>query len=388
MATAPTIPAVGDVLRWARIIQGLSLVAASDALGIAREELEAIEDGTGDVTNTLLKRMARAYHQTESVLLLPSPPKLEPFPPDFRTSRSIAEAHSQATRDTVRWARRLQEWMTDLAEAEPESIPRPSLPAVDYRSTSAEVAGRTTRLSSGISTRQQLAWKSAAQAFRMWRSVVEAWGILVLVKSMPWEDCRGFVLWSPELIPTIVINSNDSATARCFTLMHEYAHLLIREPAICVQDADANHAARVERWCNQFAAAFLMPEEAISFASAGVLDGGTPATVRHIQRVAARLRVSPHAAARRLDDLGLSNYYRDHAGELVAFDRRNVSRRAGAKGPPPAKIRLAELGPHLLETIGGAVTDGSVSIPEAAAAVDLSAAQFRDLIRLLQARES
>jgi Zn-dependent peptidase ImmA (M78 family) len=63
------------------------------------------------------------------------------------------------------------------------------------------------------------------------------------------------------------VNISDSISARIFTLFHEYAHILTRVSGICtpenVSPYDAN-TQLIERFCNHFAGAFLVPKTALA----------------------------------------------------------------------------------------------------------------------------
>ena len=65
----------------------------------------------------------------------------------------------------------------------------------------------------------------------------------------------------------ILVNSNDGIRPRLFTLLHEYAHLLLRSNGICVpnsgnfQYTPTKHDELMERWCNNFAGAVIMPKK-------------------------------------------------------------------------------------------------------------------------------
>ncbi len=61
--------------------------------------------------------------------------------------------------------------------------------------------------------------------------------------------------------PIIAINAQDSYTARMFSLIHEFGHLLLGQTAISdtVYDEVIPHQSKVERFCNRLAAETLMP---------------------------------------------------------------------------------------------------------------------------------
>ena len=72
--------------------------------------------------------------------------------------------------------------------------------------------------------------------------------------------CRGFSL-SHDVAPVIAINTWYRPSARVFSYIHELGHLLRRHDYVC---GDAGDTA-VERWCDSFASAFLLPESALLF---------------------------------------------------------------------------------------------------------------------------
>ena len=103
--------------------------------------------------------------------------------------------------------------------------------------------------------------KNPYEMINFLRDLIEDMNILVFQMLMPIEDARGFTLVddSPAII---VINSGDSIEARIFTLMHEFGHVLLRESGISMPESllPAKNVEKVEKWCNDFASAFLLPE--------------------------------------------------------------------------------------------------------------------------------
>ena len=76
---------------------------------------------------------------------------------------------------------------------------------------------------------------------------------------MPVEEVRGFSLFEANR-PVIVLNQSDALSARIFTLFHEYCHLLLAQPGICLPEEGVfTHGRKVEPYCNRFAAALLVP---------------------------------------------------------------------------------------------------------------------------------
>lgn len=63
----------------------------------------------------------------------------------------------------------------------------------------------------------------------------------------------------------ILINARDAVKSRMFTLFHEYAHVLLGGGSLCHPDPESLDAspkgsgAKIEGWCDDFAASILMP---------------------------------------------------------------------------------------------------------------------------------
>ena len=116
-----------------------------------------------------------------------------------------------------------------LEDAE-EAERRPLVGSARITDGPAKVAA-SIRAALGITEEQQRRSRDAGALFSVLRTVAERAGIYVLMRgdvgshhSDIGEDVfRGFAL-ADDLVPFVVINDNDAATARSFTLLHELAH--------------------------------------------------------------------------------------------------------------------------------------------------------------------
>jgi len=364
MAIQSTIPAKPAVLKWAREQSRYSSREAAALLGISPGTLAAIERGDPSLTPPIFRKMLSVYQQVESVLLLPEPPDTPTIPHDYRTPGSAPTTISRETLAVIRDARRVQDYLSDLAAEEPEIVPLPRLPQADLADNPAELAkGERHRL--GVSIDMQASW-GIREAFEHWRGIVQTFGVTVLLKKMPWEDCRGLSLWNDDLLPVVVVNSDDSANARNFTLFHEYAHLLLRKAGICITEPSQTLRGQVERWCNSFSANFLVPGDKLREAVRLMFPRAQRSdwTLNNVSRLATKFRVSPYVMARRLKELTLSDFYDSNISELRKLDRK--ANRKRSEGERPVRIRpevqrLSEVGTGLafvvLDAWKGAVID-------------------------------
>jgi Zn-dependent peptidase ImmA (M78 family) len=77
------------------------------------------------------------------------------------------------------------------------------------------------------------------------------------------EEACGFAISSDEL-PVIVINRKDAVPRRTFSLLHEFAHLMLGVSGVSdldVEDDRPPEDQRIEVFCNNVAAAALIPRD-------------------------------------------------------------------------------------------------------------------------------
>lgn len=76
------------------------------------------------------------------------------------------------------------------------------------------------------------------------------------------SDLSGLFFQHPELGPIVVVNEEHGYARRPFTLAHEFAHGLFHydRPAVLCRNGDRDH---LERFADSFAAAFLVPWDAL-----------------------------------------------------------------------------------------------------------------------------
>jgi Zn-dependent peptidase ImmA (M78 family) len=98
------------------------------------------------------------------------------------------------------------------------------------------------------------------------------------------------VQWSESLPPVILVNSRSSSERLRFTLAHMLGHLVMHHDEIPYPD--------MEKEADQFAAAFLLPAEAIELELA-------PVTLEHLLQLKPKWKVSIQALIHRAYDIGM-----------------------------------------------------------------------------------
>jgi len=246
------------VLVWARETAGYNMDEVALRTGQTGSSIRAWESGRRQPSWKLLSKLAALYKRPVAALLLPEPPQEAKTLPDFRTLPGGAGQFAPEIRFAIRTARWLAAKAAELQQ-ELQSQARFSALRLDL-SGDPEKAADAARAALGVTLDEQAGFSSAWAALRRWRAAVEAQHVLVFQFRMPVEDARGFSLVEVDT-PAIVLNQSDAPAARIFTLLHEYAHVLLARPGVCLPEPTAAHPSQtIEKFCNRFAAAVLVPQ--------------------------------------------------------------------------------------------------------------------------------
>lgn len=188
--------------------------------------------------------------------------------------------------------------------------PSLNLPRFDVGLDPATVAAAAREML-GVAADAHMAWKSASAAFDHWREALERQGIAVLLFPLGGDNCRGFSLWNDH-VPLVAVNTAWNDEARTFTLLHELGHLIARIDSACAAGDPAEVSGAwdpVERWCEVFAAAVLLPEHTLGAAVREKRAGAERVTtVAEVALLARRFNASLRATTIRLIELGLATW--------------------------------------------------------------------------------
>ena len=371
------VPVSKEVLIWARKFRGLEVEEAADRLGFPVEELQAYEGGGRYPSLGKFEKIANTYRLPQATLFRKTPPLEPPMPKDYRTFDGGAAKQSFEFHVALSHIRTLQKTLRDLSEDDEEFL-RPSLP-VYYLNRDPWMQGEEERKRLGITIEDQLGW-SSAEAFRRWRAVLERIGIATYLQKFDVQDCRGFSLFEDGGVPAIIINkAEEYDRARIFTLLHEYAHILIRQPGI----SDQSFKHPIEAFCNRFAAAFLMPVDALRLLLPRWPNKPVEWEDGTVRYMASRLKVSQRALALRMEELGVApaGFYKQHAWPVKPKKR---TKKAG--GGSYVAIRLSELGGRYTSAVMSALDRNVIGPVQAADALAISTDHF-DSVRVTLDRQ-
>lgn len=363
------VPITPSVLQWAIDESGYTVPEVSEWVEGGSDALLGWLNGHERPSITDVKLIASRLHRQLATFLLPRPPETAKVAVKFRhPQRGHQRPLNPIERRYIRRAGRLQDahgWLSHEL-----NLDRPDLP-VEPLEQNAVTAATRLRARLSIPVTRQREWRSASVAFDAWREAVERVGIVVVLYPMTDESCRGFSLWN-EHAPLIAVNTAWKDEARIFTLFHELGHLLTRTDSACalagVSVGDAED--RAERWCEEFAAAVIIPDDVLS-------ELPKVADVKGLARASAEFKVSLRAMALRLIGAGKATWslYRSIPGGADAKQRGG----AGGGGRNRREIREDELGHRGTRIFVEAVRRDVISESQALAYLDIPLADFEHL---------
>jgi Zn-dependent peptidase ImmA (M78 family)/transcriptional regulator with XRE-family HTH domain len=377
-----TVPITGAVLRWARDEAGLSVAALAEQLTVSAEQIRQWEIESEAPSKGQVTKLAKALRRPSAVFFLPAAPARGSISPSLRSAPGLGDKPLQG--DDIRAIRRAQRqqamlsWCVQQRGSPPVDLPRLA-PDAD-----AAEAGEDARSRSMVSIEVQFAWRNDGQALRTWKEVLERQGIFVQQASLGRDCVRGLSLWD-DYAPLVVVNSAYIQAARSYSLMHEYGHMLNRGGAACRYFVDSvGDDRQIERWCERFAASFLVPEDALKqvAASSGITASRPTGEPRVVRKFANRFRVSGRAMAIRLTDVGLGT--RDLYSKLSAWSKlRDWNRQGGGGGEPRIERRRRELGDASARAYLEALDGGRLNLRDVTDFLGLSPNEIAELEVLL-----
>ncbi len=362
------IPVQGTVLKWAREFRGLSLGEAAERLGLTKTELEEFETEVRKPSLTKFERIGTVYRLPLATLFRRTPPRVPERPPDFRTFEGMEPTQSFEFRVALSNVRSFQAILLTL-RSEDEEFRIAQLRQYDFQGNPFE-QGENERHAISIPDDSQLTWRPG-EGFRRWRAIIERLGVAVyLQKFGVQDDCRGFSLWDESTAPAIIINKAErSENGWVFTLVHEYAHLLIRRPGI----SDLDFRNPVEAFCNRFAAAFLRPATLLRKLLPVWPEAPIDWDYDTIRDIAHQLKVSSQALAIRLEELDLAK-----RGLNRVFAVQHRGRTAAGSGGNYVATRLSELGGRYTTAVVNALDREVIDSVHASQALGLTLGHLDD----------
>lgn len=313
-----------------------------------------------------LGTFATRLHVPFGDLLLDKPPKLEDIRLAFRTQENAPAQVSLTVRDVIYEMQRKQAWFKENSQIGIRKLAFiGSAPPNDVNET-LKVVNRYLVLTH---------FSSPRDLFKDLRNQLAEIGILVMQKggtglrtNRPIEisELRAFVLLD-DYAPLIFINQKDSYTARIFSLIHEFIHILHGTDELL----SGNDCGIIEeRHINKSTAAFLKPAP----------EFRVHVDRKVVSRTAQYLFVSPQAVAIRAKGLGLINSTDD-----VDYTPPAVAPKGS--GGDPYNTALSYNDRRYMSVLVAAQENGTVLPTEAASLIGISYKMLDRTIEIFNERE-
>jgi Zn-dependent peptidase ImmA (M78 family)/transcriptional regulator with XRE-family HTH domain len=382
-----------EMLLWARQKSGFDLIGASRRIGVKSERLQAWENGELFPTINQALKMADVYQRPLSVFYLEEPPQdFSIAMTDFRRipDSEISEFSPGLIRE-LRVAEMRRDIMLELSN-ENESGVFSHIDTVTITENPNRVA-QNIRTSLDISWETQRRWFTSYEALNGWREAIEKQNVLVFhsrhvgLSFMP-SEAHGISMSEP-IFPVIVLNSKDTPHRRIFTLLHEYAHLLLHHGGICDTWEYANiqnNQQRTEVFCNQVAGAVLVPPSLL-LASETIRNHRqqTEWLDEEISSLSKNFSTSKEVIVRRLLSLGLVSpqFYEMKREEYLEawMEYKETRRSRGGGSAPYHRMVLRNNGNPYTTQVFYAYYDNQITLSDVS---DYLGAKIKDIKRMEQ----
>src|SRR5450830_114768 len=360
------------MLVWAREEVGYTLEQASEAIGVSLENLKAAESGDRSLTLNQLRTAAEMYDFPFGYFYLSEPPHNKSFKPipDFRVEPGLVGVNHYRLGLEIKKCRDRRTIFIYLAEN------------MDIEINVFQVLQRTDHPNIGTFIRNRLNILDAQinslnfdQVYSFWKEKIESDGVLVY-ESQYIPDASGVIGAAIfyEKCPVILIKrGGDFNERKLFTLLHEYAHLLMGQSAINdagAQTIDLANSAEssLEVLCNRLAAEILVPSEKII--SVDYRNLGAVEKMEHLARTYKVTYTTAAVCLKRLNLISLNDFI--HLLELrrAANQVKPANKGEGVRIPRENLMRL-DMGRPMFNTVLGAYSAGILDVFDTSAILNL-----------------
>lgn len=261
-----TVPITPAVLRWAIEESGFHDSTIADRAKVQVDTLRSWLKGTAQPGPGDFTRISNALNRPRALFFLPEPPAAAAREADFRFPTDEKREH--LTPPEFKYVRRAKRIQRVLSWAATELDRRVAeLPAAGTSDDPAGIAAKVLTMIAAAHPTRYPSNATPAQFQHWWRAALEELGVIVMLLPMGPHSARGFAL-ADDHAPLIGVNTTRLDYApRIFTMLHELGHIVLRTSALSDNLGYRRMSRRedpVERWCEQFAAAVLLPWPKVS----------------------------------------------------------------------------------------------------------------------------
>ena len=334
-----------------------------------------------------IEEASRATGIPLGYFFLNTPPKEDRTLLEYRTVDSLElEKPSRNLLDTIHDMEQIQEWAKNQMVTDGFS-------ELEFVGSMAEISEVGTFVSQ---IRQVLDlprdWftfsKTSADSFRYLRTKISDAGVIVMMNGIvgnsthrPLEinEFRAFAI-ADEYAPLIFINSNDSTNGKLFSLLHEFAHILIGKNNF-FNDRYSAHGRvnQVETICNAAAAEILVPSDLFTEKWSEVISENDVKTT--ISTLAKYFKCGITVIARKALDHGyITSQEYTQVAQLAVY-LYNEQRKKAKENPGGDYYRTAasRIDQRFFRMLAGSVAEGKTLYSDAFRLTNTNRTTFREL---------
>jgi len=240
---------------------------------------------------------------------------------------------------------------------------------------------RIERIRLGFSPNVRAEWNGYEDAFNWWRQRIESQGVFCLQMKLEPSEIRGASAWI-EGYPFILINHSDAeaATGRLFTLLHEYAHILISNEGLVCDFRGVEKGKNPEPFANKFAANCLISKDEFrrKLIELGENKFKENRSDRVLEEIKKALFVSKDVVAIMLQEMNLApkDFY---ARKRAQWDKRKLWGRGGKRQKMPEK-KFNEFGLMTTRLIAHKNLEEKIPIIELSYLLDMKVERVKEFI--------
>jgi len=359
------------VLKWAREQSGFNLEEVAKKLKrktVTAQTITEWESGRAFPSYSQLEDLAyKIYKRPLALFFFPEPPDESDIKNSFRTLPKRIEKLSPRMRFLIRKARVMQHNLMELYE---DNLSEETI-FKDIKftaSSSIKNLSKKVRNYLKIDLEEQKKWRSPEKALRQWREAVESSGVFIFKDSFKESDFSGFCLYD-SCFPIIYVNSKQTPARQIFTIFHELAHILFRTSGLDPIDEQYFRSLRdsnkkIEQMCNEFAGAFLIPEESL-FLKNYDMDNNTEVSV--IYSYAKEYSVSPEVFLRRIFKKKIINrFVYNNLIQKVQKEYKEFSQERKPRPVSPFTVKESHLGKKYISLVYSKYYKNQISLKQLA----------------------
>lgn len=352
-----------EILVWARERAGLTVPQIAKKLSITPEQYLRWEAAEAKPTFNQAQNFAHKTYIPFGYLYLDTAPEEPVLLPDLRTiGDHPVKQYSLELRDTINMALERQTWFREYSQLNGHE------PLKWLASQSIDDFNKALSTLQALLNDDQPRPKNFEDYYTQLRQKIENLGVLVMRNSLVGNNShrkldrnefRGFAI-SDDYAPLLFINTADSPQAQIFTLLHEFAHLLVGESG--VSDVAPNSSHQLEQFCNKLAAEFLVPSNEFTRLWQPELDDWK----QNLSELAQHFHVSQWVIARRAleHEFISSQQYWEHYQKVLDHFKNEKS--ASTSGPSFNRLVKMRYSKNLTTAVASEALSGRLLLRDAA----------------------